>query len=77
MIGLGAGAICFTAARTKTLIGEVLDELNKVNWPAFGETRVNTMVVIVTSVVTALILGSFDMVFLQLSQWLSTQQIHL
>lgn len=77
VIGLGAGAICFTAARTKTLIGEVLDELNKVNWPAFGETRVNTMVVIVTSVVTALILGSFDMVFLQLSQWLSTQQIHL
>ncbi len=77
VIGLGAGAVCFSLPRTKTLIGEVIDELNKVNWPAFAETRVNTAVVIVTSVVAALILGTFDIVFLQLSTWLSTQQIHL
>ena len=77
VLGLGAGAVCFSLARTKTLIGEVIDELNKVNWPAFAETRVNTMVVIVTSVVAAIILGSFDIVFLQLSTWLSEQQIQL
>ncbi|MDP2341329.1 MAG: preprotein translocase subunit SecE [Deltaproteobacteria bacterium] len=77
VIGLGAGAICFAMARTKTLIGEVIDELNKVNWPAFAETRVNTIVVIVTSVVAAVILGSFDIVFLQLSDWLGAQQITL
>ena len=77
VIGLGAGAICFTLPRTKTLIGEVIDELNKVNWPAASETRMNTMVVIVFSVVAAMILGSFDIVFLQLSTWLAEQQIQL
>jgi len=77
VIGLGAAFICFSLPRTKTLAGEVIDELNKVNWPAASETRMNTVVVIVTSVIASIILGTFDIVFLQLSTWLASQQIQL
>jgi preprotein translocase SecE subunit len=77
VVGLGAAFVCFSLPRTKTLAGEVIDELNKVNWPAADETRMNTAVVIITSVVAAVILGSFDIIFMQLSNWLAAQQIHI
>lgn len=75
IIGLGAGLGAFMAPRTKGLAGEVIDELNKVHWPSGEETRVNTAVVIVTSVVAALILGVFDITFGQLSTMLADANI--
>lgn len=75
IVGLGAAFGAFSMGPSKVLVGEVLDELNKVNWPTSNETRVNTAVVIVTSVVAAVILGVFDITFGQLSTWLADQHI--
>jgi len=75
VVGLGAAFAAFSMGRTKTLVGEVLDELNKVNWPTASETRINTAVVVVTSVVAAVILGVFDITFGSLSNWLAEQNI--
>jgi preprotein translocase SecE subunit len=75
VIGLGAAFGAFSMGPSKVLVGEVIDELNKVNWPTSNETRVNTAVVIVTSVVAAVILGVFDISFGQLSSWLAEQHI--
>jgi len=41
---------------------EVAGELRNVTWPTWPETRVSTIVVVVTTVVVSLILGLFDMV---------------
>jgi preprotein translocase subunit SecE len=59
--------------KTQTFVTEVAGELNKVNWPTWSETKVNTLVVIVTSVIAALILGVFDITFGYASTWLSTR----
>jgi preprotein translocase SecE subunit len=75
VIGGGAAVGTFLTARTKTLVGEVIDELNKVHWPTAEETRVNTAVVVVTSVVAAMILGVFDITFGQLSTMLAEANI--
>ena len=75
IVGLGAAFGAFAAPRTKTLAGEVIDELNKVHWPTGEETRINTAVVVVTSVVAALILGVFDITFGQLSTMLAEANI--
>ncbi len=77
VLGLGVAAALFNVPRTHTLAGEVVDELNKVAWPTAEETRVNTLVVIVTSVVASLILGVFDITFSQLSTMLAESGIHL
>ena len=63
----------FAWPRSKTFVGGVLDELNKVNWPSWSETKVSTLVVIMTSVIAAMILGVFDMTFSMLSTWLSSR----
>ena len=75
VVGLGAAAVCFKLPRTNGLIGEVIEELNKVHWPSGDETRMNTGVVIITSVVAALILGFFDITFGQLSTMLAEAKI--
>lgn len=41
---------------------EVAGELRNVTWPTWPETRVGTIVVVVTTVVVSLILGLFDAV---------------
>lgn len=67
---LAAGAL-FAWPKTKNYIGAVAEELNKVNWPTWAETKVNTLVVVVTSVIAAMILGVFDITFGLLSEWLA------
>jgi len=63
---------CYMWPKTRNFIGDVADELNKVNWPSWAETKVSTLVVIVTSVISAAILGVFDITFQILSNWLAT-----
>lgn len=41
---------------------EVASELRNVTWPSWPETRVSTIVVLVTTVVISLILGLFDLI---------------
>jgi preprotein translocase subunit SecE len=68
LIAVGA----FMWPKSKTFVGECAEELYKVNWPTWPETRVSTLVVIVTSVIAAMILGVFDTTFNILSNWLAT-----
>ena len=42
---------------------EVTNELKKVTWPTWEETRLGTIVVIIVSIVVALILGFFDYIW--------------
>lgn len=48
---------------------QVASELSQVTWPDRQETWSSTIVVIVTSLIAAAILGSFDAIFKLLSDW--------
>lgn len=50
-------------ARFRPLVQESADELTHVTWPTWEETKSNTRVVIVVSIVAAIILWVFDQVF--------------
>jgi len=61
-VGLAAVATLF-AFKNRALIEsaeDVVVELEKVTWPSRKETSVNTVVVLVTVTVAALILSTFD-----------------
>jgi preprotein translocase SecE subunit len=61
-LALGA-ALTFVLYRTpkvKRIAYEVVGELAKVSWPSRKETQVSTIVVIVTSLIAAIIVGSLD-----------------
>jgi preprotein translocase subunit SecE len=47
-------------AKIHRLVQEVIGELAKVSWPSRKETQISTVVVIVTSIIAAAIIGSFD-----------------
>ena len=49
---------------------DTIDETRRVVWPNRRETRDNTVVVIVTSVVMSLILGFFDLIWAKLSNFI-------
>ncbi len=51
---------------------ETVDETRKVVWPNRKETRDNTVVVIICSVIMALVLGGFDLVWAKLSNFILT-----
>jgi preprotein translocase SecE subunit len=63
---LVSGVIAFAIYRhekANRMTREVVAELAKVTWPSGKETQVSTIVVIVTSVIAAVILGAFDAVW--------------
>ena len=49
--------------RLRPLTEEVADEMTRVTWPTWDETRNNVRVTIVVSVIAALILAFFDSIF--------------
>ena len=61
----------WVSKRSKNFVGEVVDEVGKVAWPHWDETRTNTVVVVVFSFIAAGILGVFDTIF----SWLSSADI--
>jgi len=67
LLGLIAGVASALALKlnknVNTWAVEVTNELKKVTWPTWEETRLGTIVVIITSIVVALILGFFDYVW--------------
>jgi preprotein translocase subunit SecE len=67
VLALGAGIYGFKNERAHTYANEVVAELMKCTWPGKKETRTATVVVIVTSLIIALILGLFDAVWAQLT----------
>ena len=73
VLGFGLAAVAAVVVwripRTQTVSLEVALELQRVTWPSLRETRAATYAVIVASVVAALVLGVFDMVW----SWLSAK----
>jgi len=66
-IGIGLGAlVAFLAWRhepTFTKAQEITLELKKVTWPTRKETMAATTVVIVTVIISAILLGVFDLIW--------------
>src|SRR5262249_7285719 len=64
-----AGLIAYRNYRVLELAAEVAGELRKVSWPTRKETRAATVVVIVTVLVFAVILGLYDAFW----SWMTTR----
>ena len=62
-VGVVGGISLWRNPRLFTLAHEVVGELRKVTWPSAGETRVTTVVVVVTTLLAAGCLSVFDFVF--------------
>jgi preprotein translocase subunit SecE len=69
LIGLGMAIVMtlYVKRRYATLAMEIGNELSRVTWPTWSETRLSTIVVIIVTIIIALILGAFDYVWAQLS----------
>jgi preprotein translocase subunit SecE len=62
------GVSLYRNDRVYDLANEVSSELKKVTWPTVKEVRAATMVVIVMAIVSAVILGLFDLVWSNLTE---------
>ena len=71
MLGLLCGIAVGVALKLNRAVNtwglEVANELKKVTWPSWEETKMSTVVVVVTSIIVALILGLFDALWALLS----------
>ena len=67
VVGLGlalvAAIILWKQPKTHDASLEIAAELRKVSWPSLAETRAASIAVIVASVVSALLLGLFDLIW--------------
>jgi len=63
-----AGVALYRNDRIYQLASEVSAELKKVTWPTAKEVRTATTVVIVMAIVSAVILGVFDLVWSNLTE---------
>jgi len=60
VLALGATLVLYRQKTVSRAAHEVVGELAKVSWPTRKETQVSTIVVIVTSLVAAMIVGGLD-----------------
>lgn len=56
----GITLACYRNPKVSRVATEVVGELAKVTWPSREETQVSTVVVIITSLIAAVIVGAFD-----------------
>lgn len=63
VLGVFAAVMLYRNATVNRLAHEVGTELSKVHWPTRAETSTSTVVVIVFSVVAAISMGVFDLVW--------------
>jgi preprotein translocase SecE subunit len=73
LVAGGGAAFVWLRPKYKDFMGESVDELGKVSWPTNQETKMNTVVVIIFSFISAGILGVFDAVF----GWLTNNNLFL
>ncbi len=62
------GVVLYRNDRIYNLANEVSSELGKVTWPTAKEVRAATVVVIIMTLVSAFVLGLFDLVWSQLTE---------
>jgi preprotein translocase subunit SecE len=67
LLAMIVGVSLYRNDRVYTLAHEIASELKKVTWPTKKETQLGTLVVIVMVIVSAIILGAFDMVWAALT----------
>ena len=67
LLAIGGTLYLRKRERVSTFAMEVGNELSKVTWPDWPETRQSTIVVIIVTCVIAMILGTFDYVWAALS----------
>lgn len=60
IIGILAGYFAYRHPKLNPMAHEVANELAKVTWPSRQETSYSTVVVIITSIIAAALLGTFD-----------------
>jgi preprotein translocase subunit SecE len=61
-------------AKIKAFISETVDEMkNKVTWPKYGELQNSSILVLVASLIFALLIGLFDLVFESSLEWFYSQ----
>ena len=70
VVGLAVSAVCWQWPKVHRFCLEVVEETRKVVWPAGPEVRDSTVVVVVTSITLAVILGFFDLIWAKLSNLL-------
>ncbi len=63
LAAFGAALYAYSRQDAKAVSGEIVEELRKVSWPNMAETRAATIAVIVASVIAALLLGMFDVLW--------------
>jgi preprotein translocase subunit SecE len=63
VIGVGVALGLYRKEKSHRLVVDVVSELSKVSWPSRKETYASTIIVIVTSIIAAAIVGSFDFVW--------------
>lgn len=62
-VGVGTALVLYRNPKANRLVTDVVGELSKVTWPSRKETYASTVIVIVTSIIAAAIVGSFDFVW--------------
>jgi len=68
VVAVVTGIVLYRNDKYYHLANEVASELKKVTWPSAKEVRAATVVVIVMAVISAAILGLFDMVWSNLTE---------
>lgn len=68
LIALVTGIVMYRSDKYYHLANEVAGELKKVTWPTAKEVRAATVVVMVMAVISAVILGLFDLVWSNLTE---------
>lgn len=59
-IALGTGLYCWKSERIHAAGIQVVEELQRVTWPTWAETKAATVAVIVATFIVAVMLGVFD-----------------
>jgi preprotein translocase subunit SecE len=68
VIAIVTGVVMYRSDKYYGLANEVAGELKKVTWPSAKEVRAATVVVIVMAIISAIILGLFDLVWSNLTE---------
>ncbi len=63
VLGIAGGIYLFRHEKMFSLAHEIAGELRKVTWPSGAETRLSTVVVMVTTVLVSICLAFFDFIF--------------
>jgi preprotein translocase subunit SecE len=63
VISISGTVALYRNERAHTMVSDVVAELAKVSWPSRKETYASTIIVIVTSLIAASVVGAFDFVW--------------